>query len=301
MFSSLKIRITLGVYVLLILSIPIGAYLASQSQTIKSSAIDNSPPKTITVATPSALPNEPTLSPIEELKLLSEDQTKTDTTEESSDPSFGTTFGPVLNFKIKLEGRPDNEQGAKLFIGIIEGSVTSNPRYLLSFTVDLPNSGEFSNLSLAGLTTNNQYTAIIKGPAQIATSSAFLMLPTATTLNNGQPVNTLSGDLNEDNTVNSTDFSLAKAALGTNSQSSNWNDNIDLNKDGVVNNLDISYVMKNFGAIGATGIWSSTPSSEATPSAILNDSPSIGSPENASPLNHPSGQNGYWLWVPGNP
>ncbi|MBI2600972.1 hypothetical protein HYW42_03385 [Candidatus Daviesbacteria bacterium] len=298
MFSSTKIRVILGVYIFLVLSIPVGAYLASQNQTIKSSA-SQAVKKTFTISTPSAIPEEK-LSPIDELKLLSEqDTTEASPTPQSSDPpTLSVSFGPTLSIKLSLQGRPGDKQNAKMFVGIIEGAVNTSPKYLLSFTIDLPTSGEFDNISLAGLTPNNTYTAIIKGPAQIATASAFLMSPTKTNLNNGDVVNLLSGDLNEDNMINTADSDIAKSAFGTTPSSTSWNDNIDLNKDGVINNMDLSIILKNQGAVGATGVWSSTPRQESSSSAYLvPDTKAIGGPNNP-PSIHPSNQSGYWIWVP---
>jgi hypothetical protein len=121
---------------------------------------------------------------------------------------------------------------------------------------------------------------------QIATSSAFIMSPTVTNLNDGQALPLASGDLNDDNAINSADYSIAQKAFGATPSSSNWNDNIDLNKDGVVNVIDLSIISKNLGAVGASGAWTSPLPNIATKSAEINTS--IGSPN----------QGGYWIWVP---
>ncbi len=153
----------------------------------------------------------------------------------SPEPSTttATSFGPTLSLKVNLEGRPSDNQKTRLFIGILEGLVTSSPKFLLSFTVDLPTSGEYNNISLAGLTIGNRYSTLLKGSAQIASASAFIMSPTVSNLNASQAINLLSGDLNDDNTVNSADYSIAQKALGLTSTQSNWNENADLNKDGI--------------------------------------------------------------------
>lgn len=155
-------------------------------------------------------------------------------------------------------------------MGILENLV-NNPTFLLSFTVDLPASGEFANLSLAGLLSGRNYYAILKGEAQIATSSAFTLSPTVTRLNNAAALTLLSGDLNDDNTITSADFDLAKASFGKNGLA-------DLNKDGVVNLLDLSIIQKNMGKVGATGVWVSPQPKTATPSGAVNQ--------------------GYWIFVP---
>lgn len=274
MFTTLAQKILLGLYVFLILSIPIGAYVASsnQSQNTKTSASLDKP---ITNPIPS-------LAPAEQLKQLSEKKalgslTPTPTPEEE-ELSTATSFGPTMNLKLVLEGRPKDNQAAKVFAGIASGGTSVNsPKYILSFTVDIPKTGIFEGLSLAGLTENTEYTAYIKGPAQIATSSAFIMSPSITKLNNGLPLTLTSGDLNEDNIIDTADYNISKAALGTNNKSANWNDNIDLNKDGVVNTIDLSIVSKNQGKTGDSGVWYSKPpvaSSSGTPSG------------------------GVWLWIP---
>lgn len=280
----------LGVYIFILLSIPVGAYLASQNQVFKSRASEQKntkprvqmPPKT---ATPSAK------------ELLTASETAVSGEEASPSPSptaesptIATSFGPTLSFKISLEGRPAGNQTTRLFVGIAEGSLTSNPKFLLSFTVDLPATGEYSNLSLAGLNAGTQYTALLKGSAQIATASAFTMAPTNTMLNNGESINLTSGDLNEDNVVNSADYSIAQKALGATAASANWKENVDFNKDGVINTFDLGFITKNMGQIGASGAWTSPIPSTASASASLT------SPPTGGPL--PDGSKGYWIWVP---
>lgn len=278
MFSTWKKKALLGLYVFLILSIPVGAYLATQrqSQNPQVSAKQEKGPVTklqesTKSATKSLLGTEPSEAP------------QPSTTQASS-------FGPTMNLKLLLEGRPLNKMAGKIFIGIADAVASSPLKYLLSFNIDLSNNGEFQGLSLAGLIAGTSYQAVLKGPAQIATSSAFVMAATVTNLNNGQPIKLVTGDLNEDNVINAADFSIARNAYGATSTSSNWNENIDFNKDGVINSVDLSIVIKNMAKTGESGIWISTP---ATKSVSLKDQPPIGSASGGF-LN-----SGYWLWVPG--
>lgn len=298
MFSTFKQRLTLGVYIFILLSIPVGTYLVSQNQTYKSSAKEQkSSTKAVVKVTP-----PPTTSPAKQLLDSSQKTAGSDLTTipspspspSASSPEIATSFGPTLSLKAALEGRPEGNQATRLFVGIAEGNLTSNPKFLLSFTIDLPASGEYDGLSLAGLNPGSGYTALLKGTAQIATSSAFTMSPMVTNLNDGESLNLLSGDLNDDNVVNSADYSIAKKALGTNSNSSNWNENADFNKDGIVNVFDLSIIIKNMGAVGASGGWTSPLPQVATPSAGLNTAP-LGSPA-GGPL--PDGTRGYWIWIP---
>lgn len=265
MFTT-KSWIILGVYILVLISIPIGSYLISQQQILTSKA--SQPKKTkIAIESPAPTPS-PKSSPEPSPSL-------------EATGTSAVSFGPTLSGKIILEGRPANNQAGKLFVGILENLV-NNPTFLLSFTVDLPATGEFNNLSMAGLVSGKNYFAVLKGEAQIATSSAFTISPTVTRLNNNQPLNLLSGDLNEDNTVTTADYDLAKASLGSNKNSPKWNELADLNKDGIVNLLDLSLISKNLGKVGATGVWVSPQPKTASPSGSIS----------------PGGSQGYWIFVP---
>lgn len=285
MFHTLKQRLLLGVYVFLLLSIPVGAYLASQNQTYKSSAKESKTNKTITEITP-----KPGGSPAKQLLDSSTPASDSNPEESSSSasPTIASAYGPTLSLKAILQGRPSGNQVTKLFVGIIEGNLTTNPKFLLSFSLDLPATGEYSGLSLAGLNSGSTYTALLKGSAQIATSSAFTMTPNITVLNEGQPINLLSGDLNEDNVVNSADYSIAQKALGSSSGSAKWNENADFNKDGAVNAFDLGIIVKNMGQTGASGAWTSPIPNVASSSASLTQ-PAVGGP---------MGETGHWIWIP---
>lgn len=295
MFSTLKQRLILGAYIFILLSIPIGSYLASQNQTYKSQASEPKKPK-ITTTTPKA-----TASPAK--GLLNSSKPAADTGQEneasagasSGSPTIANSYGPTLSFKAAFEGRPKDNQTNKLFVGIAEGTITTNPKFLLSFSIDLPATGEYSNLSLAGLTSGSTYTALLKGSAQIATASAFTMTPNITILNEGLPINLISGDLNEDNVVNSADYSIAQKAQGATSSSANWNENADLNKDGLINAFDLVIIAKNIGQVGASGAWTSPIPKVSSPSASLTQ-PSVGGPMNSP--GPPGREAGHWIWVP---
>lgn len=274
----------LGVYIFVILSIPVGTYLVSQYQTTQSHAQEQKSTKKTVKVTP-----KPTISPARELLDSSKKALDSSPATSPSSSEVTTSFGPTLSLKVTLEGRPESNQATKLFIGIADGTLTTNPKFLLSFTVDLPTSGEFNSLSLAGLNSGSTYTAILKGSAQIATASAFTMSPNITNLNSGEVVNLLSGDLNEDNVINSTDYSIAQKAMGGRVSSSNWNENADLNKDEVINAFDLAIITKNIGQVGATGAWTSPVPKTATAAAGLS-TPAVGSPAEES--------GGYWLWIP---
>lgn len=294
MFSTFKLRLLLGIYVFILLSIPVGAYLASQNQIFQSTAKEEKKTKkNLPLVTPKPLASP--ASPAKQLLSQIEEATEPSPTEEpspsDSSPTIATNFGPTLTLKIKLEGRPENNQSARIFVGIAEGTLTSNPKFVLSFTVDLPASGEYSGLSLAGLNSGSPYTALIKGPAQIAAATAFTMSPAITNLNSGETINLISGDLNDDNVINSSDLTIAQKAAGATSESPLWNENADLTKDGVINAFDLGIISKNIGKTGDSGAWTSPLPQIATPSANLSEPAAIGGTSKESP-------GGYWIWIP---
>lgn len=290
MFSTIKTRIILGVYIFLILSIPVGAYLASEYQVFKSSASEGK--KSLVKNTP--LPSSSPLTTTGAKELLSVSQsnlladpnaTEAPPSPDASSPTIATSFGPTLSLKINIDGRPKDNQATKLFVGIVEGSLSQNPKFLLSFSVNVGKDGTYSNLSLAGLTAGSSYTALLKGSAQIASASTFVMSPTVTNLNGGEAVNLLTGDLNEDNIINQTDYSIVQKVLGKTTASSNWNENADLNKDGVINLFDLTIINKNLGQTGESGAWTSPLPQVSTASASLLD-------QSSKPVG------GYWMWIP---
>lgn len=287
MFETWQQKVVLVIFVLLLLTIPVGSYLVTQRTNTKASASQIPVPTSITESTISAQ-----LSPLDEIRKLTEDLKVPALSTESA--VSADSFGPVLSFKLSLEGRPTDKQASKVFVGISEFSLNSStPKYLLSFTINLPDSGLFSKLSLAGLTPGNKYSVYIKPSAQIATASAFIMNPTSSFLNDNKALYLITGDLNEDNVINSADYSIAKGAFGTKASSANWNEIIDFNKDGVINALDLAFITKNMAKTGESGVWTSPVPNVASKSG----SPNFTS-ELSSPLGHPSGASGHWLWIP---
>lgn len=287
--SLLTSKTLVIVIVALIIIIPISAFLISQRFKAENTTASPNPTlKPRTSARPSSASN------LGDLK-----QNSPTSSSGTNSGSAEISFGPTLNFKIALQGRPKSRQATKIFLGIAQGKPTGTPQYLLSFNIDVPDSGEYKGLSLAGLTQGSTYTAFVKAPAQIATSSAFVLAPSETDLG---LLNLITGDLNEDNIINSADYSIAKSAYSATPNAKNWNSNVDFNLDGIINVLDLSIILKNIGKTGTSGTWYST---VATQSAILNTTPTtIGGPASSSgsfdkPLLVP-GDGGYWLWVPKN-
>lgn len=269
-------RVFLIIIIVLVIIIPTSSFIIVQRSSVKSPA-KSSP-------TPFASPKEvPKITPIQELEEASEGMAAQSKQQTTPSPSVQISFGSTLNFKTNLEGRPKDDHSAKIFLGIASGQPTNNPTYLLSFLIDMPKSGAFQGLSIAGLTQGSTYTAYLKGPSQIASASAFTVRPTVADLG---LFNLITGDLNEDNTINSSDYSIAKAALGATPSSQKWNKNIDFNLDNIINSFDLGIITKNLGKIGSSGVWVSPPPPPATQSGVL-EAPNTGSTE------------GYWLYIPG--
>lgn len=262
------------VFVLILGTIPVAFALVKSSQILNSNASTTPKASPTPVTKAHEVPNTSPLSGLA-------------TPPPSPTPDIAVTFGPTLSFKIAMEGRAANDEAGKVFIGIGAGQPTTRPTYVLSFTVNVPSSGSFQGLSLAGLNLNSGYTAYIKGPSQIDVAIPFTMVPTNNVLNNNQPINLLSGDLNEDNVINSADYTIARNAYGSTKSSSKWDPLADFNNDGVINNLDLAFIIKNFGKTGASGAWYSSPPPVATSSATP-----------ATSSGGTSGVGGYWMWVP---
>ena len=280
---STNYKILLFIFIGLIVSIPALSFLIKQRVSFESGAANFNYDRTITQESSSSAKEVPATLPLADIANSTTPTTSSPSPAEDAGLSAQVNFGPTLNFKIVIDGRPSNKQGTKnVFVGLAAGDPATNPSYLLSFTVDVPDTGVYSGLSLAGLTINNTYTAYIKGPAQIASASAFVVRPNITELNSGSPLNLISGDLNEDNIVNTLDYNIAKGLLGKTSNSVGWNENADLNKDGVINLLDLAIIIKNLGKVGAGDVYTSHSATQSASIKSTNQG-SIG---------------GYWLWVP---
>ncbi|MBI2022806.1 hypothetical protein HYS97_03090 [Candidatus Daviesbacteria bacterium] len=280
-------KILLGVIALLIVLVPATSYVISyrfRAQT-KAKADTTFDRKFTPLPLPKASSNTNSLEELQN-NLGANDPSPTPL------PSPEISFGPTLSFKLSLEGRPQNNQSAKVFLGLSQGASTQNPQYLLSFSVTTPQSGEYSNLSLAGLTVGDTYTAYVKATPFIATSSAFILKSAVTDLG---VLKLIAGDLNDDNVINSSDYSIAKAAYGATPGSEKWNELADFNLDGIINYFDLGIIQKHLGVTGESGPYYSTVSSgSAELKSPITDIPPTSL---TSPIKIPS-QGGFWLWVP---
>ncbi len=285
-------KILIVIFVSFIIAIPSLTYLIKQRTSFQSSA--SSPyNRTITQDANTTLEEVPKTLPLDELLGLDKQSESSSSGESSESAGLNAqvNFGPILNFKIQIQGRSKDNQGASVFVGIAAGSVSSQPQYLLSFTVKVPNTGYFEGLSLAGLNVGNQYTAYIKGPAQIATASAFVVKPNKTELNSGLPLKLISGDLNEDNVINDTDYKIAIAYFGLKTGDQGWNENIDINADGIINSWDLAIILSNINRTGAGDEYKSTVSSGSANLKTIPLTPKLAPNEERS-------EGGYWMWVP---
>jgi hypothetical protein len=208
---------------------------------------------------------------------------------------------------LSIEGRPKTQQQEpKLFVGLASGQSTTNPQYLLSFTVDASASGQPKELlPLSGLTTGDTYTAYLKGQATLSTASTFTVKPNTADLGT---VQLLVGDLNDDNVIDQQDKDLFMKSYGARSGSEKWNPIYDFNLDGVLNAADLAFITKNMNKTGSSGQWGSKLPASATASAspVATSAGSLLEEElQASPTSSPQGgpreipgQKGYWMWVP---
>lgn len=244
---SSKATAILSIYLIIMLAIPVGFAVYKRTQEKgRFNPIASANPQT------EAKAGDSSSSALDELKQSLENITPTPT--QDSQPA-STSFGPNLDFSIEQEGRPANKQAGKVFIGIGSGGPQVKPTFLVSFTVDVPQSGKFSGVSLAGLDIGSTYTAYIKGPAHIDKAIPFIVKNSQNQLNSLAPIPLLSGDLNEDNLIDDKDLTIIKGLLGTNPSSNGWNEAADFNGDLTINSLDVSYVLKNKGKTGDSGAW----------------------------------------------
>ncbi len=225
----------------------------------------------------------------------------TDDAEGSALTDAQLVLGPTLGLSVLLQARPLDNMSTQAFLGIAAGQPTNKPTYLLSFMINIPASGAFDGISLQGLDSGATYTAYIKGSAQIATASAFVVKATPTNI--GAQI-MYTGDVNEDNVIDSLDYNLVKGAIGTSPASSNWNPLYDFNLDNIVNSWDLNMVLANIGKIGASGPWYSTSpiaTASASASGSLTKDILPGTQNQGSPSGNPSDKttDGYWMWVPG--
>lgn len=285
-------KIILGVIVALMVFIPSGSFVLSEVL-FSNNVTDDLPTDYKPVSSPREVPADTPLSKlVKELHAspsaspVSKIIDVTPTSTESATLLLGQTLG----FRIIMEGRPADQNDAKVFLGLGNGQPANNPKYLLSFLINVGKNGIYTGLPLAGLDDGQTYTAYIKGPSQLATASAFTVKPTPIDLG---LLNLITGDVNEDNVIDSLDYNLVKASLGLTTASQRWNDILDFNRDGRINSLDLTVVSKNLGKIGMSGPWYSS-QQQATKSATISGSLNpAGSPDNG-----PQTGKGYWMWMP---
>lgn len=285
-----KHKIMIGVFAALTILIPTGSYVISQSI--------NKPQETpvefgtqFPVTSPKEVPKDAPQSKLEKDVKEATASENPITVNPTSADNATLYLAPAIGFKIILQGRPESDQTSKVFLGIASGQPTTNPKYLLSFVLNVPASGIVKDFSLPGLDTGVSFTAYLKGPSQIATASAFVSRNAPIDLGTQSM---LTGDVNDDNIINTSDQELLKSVLGTSTSSPKWNPIYDFNLDQRINTLDLVILTKNMGRIGASGPWmSGIP--QATKSATLSGSLN---PDTGAPGLDLDAEKGYWMWVP---
>lgn len=229
--------------------------------------------------------SQPNISALDQLRKNLEEKFNNSPQNSQNTPSNG----PTLRFQLAIEGRT-NDQSTRLFVGIAPGSITNNPSFVLSFLVDIPASGVGSGLPITGLDIGSTYTAYLKGSAQLTKGVTFTYQP----LNNDLgTVNLISGDLNEDNQINSADLEIERKLVGKTPSSPDWNKDADFDQDGVINNIDLTYISKNLGKVGDSGPWVSSPLNQAKTLGISTNSGRPDITKESTPSS-----SGYWLWIP---
>ena len=134
--------ITFSLFALLIISLPVTLYLTRlffkaplpQSQISRKVPV-NPPSESFAQGPESSLEKQIKQS-------LSPTPTEEPTPDETANASV--SFGPTLNFKVTIEGRRKGSFATQAFVGIASGSVNKRPKYLLSFTINIPKSGVFN-------------------------------------------------------------------------------------------------------------------------------------------------------------
>ena len=286
-------KFILAAIVFLLLLIPLTSYFMLQKAKFEH-LVSSQLPSTVHTLPQTTLPKTTSASAYQEMKtnIAALPSASPGFIMDSEPAVLGSESTPSggLKIQVKMDERPANNQQTRLFIGISQGVAVQNPKYLLSFLVDLDQNGSYSGISLTGLEPNVIYTAYIKGVSQLATSKEFTYNPQVTDLG---LIPLISGDTNNDNIINSTDYNQVKENLGKTSDSVNFNSALDVNNDGVVNSLDLAIISQNMGKSGEIGVVIPDQINSSNPSASIPTPVDIGSPEASS-----SAKSGYWLWIP---
>lgn len=293
-------KIVLLIFISLTAIIPITVFLLSQRFKAASLASENFGINDKPVTSSKEVPKNSPLKGLANDTNAKNPQSATPGADEEK-PTARLNFGATMDFKIKLEGRPNSDNSAKIFLGIASGQPKNSPKYLLSFSIDVPVSGEYKGLSIAGLDQGQTYSAYLKGPAQIATASAFNLNSNYANLNPiGEAILLTTGDLNEDNMIDSLDLNIAEKALGSTPTSLNWNPLADFNLDKNVNNFDTGIIKKNMGKTGLSGVWYSRPPASSSAKVASGSAMLEGVNKNQGGEGSPrsAGGEGYWIWVP---
>src|SRR5207249_2972065 len=120
----------------------------------------------------------------------------------------------------------------------------------------------FFTVSVAGLP-NGAYAWRAKGPKYLATSGNLNLR--APFREAGDPVTNAemglqnAGDADNNNVVNTGDFSILRSTFGLSSGQPDYDDRADFSADHVVNATDFNLLRANFGQGGAPPIWPTGP------------------------------------------
>lgn len=216
-----------------------------------------SPTPTATPTGPTPTPTlTPTLAPTP-TPTLTPTLTPIPTVTPSATPTVTLVVIPVLNFKVKFQGVNSKRADQKVKVKLVKGSFNKTFDDVL---VSADNNGIYSGLvALQGISPGSGYTIYIKGPKHLArkfcvdsqasrcqgTGNLTISAGSALNANNFDfsKIVLESGDLpnpdnnlKQDGVVNSLDYSLWKARVGKEDETSLKV--ADVNFDGVVNQID---------------------------------------------------------------
>lgn len=136
----------------------------------------------------------------------------------------------------------------------LQGAVNSQQTLIFTFrpTIGSPWFPRYATLNSNGnFTLTNVppglYTVAVVGPRYLNRDVTYTVMASD---NIGLNATLLAGDVNGDNVVDISDFSLLATAFGSDPSSNYWNPDADLNNDGVVDITDFSLIAGNFGVGG---------------------------------------------------
>lgn len=181
-------------------------------------------------------------------RTMTRTNTPTNTFIPTNTPTATTTLAPLLVGHITWQGRPAQPNPLQILpITLTVKLGTTEVNYPTQTT----NANGSFTVSVSGLV-NGTYNWRVKGPKFLANSGQVTLT--------GAPVTSVgmglmqTGDCNNDNVVNATDFNILKNTFGMAIGTPSYDDRADFNGDNMVNVTDFNLMKVNFGQGGAPPI-----------------------------------------------